>query len=341
MSVRNLAAVLFTASLCLAPATSAQAQLFRAYLASTGSDSGNCSITAPCRLLPAALAAVASGGEIWMLDSANYNGSTVNVTKPVKILAVPGAIGSIVSTGGTPAMVVNAPSGVVTLRNLVVVPFPGQTTSDAIAFQAESGELVVEDCSITGTFNNGIAVAGPKFARLLVRNTTIRGSLTSIRIDALQAASVIRVSIASSNLLDALFALVANSGTELTVTGTTIAGTGSNALGTGISLFSNGTSGPVAAHVTNSTVHSFENGVSVSQIAPFVSTSIASSEIAHTNVALTASGGATIAISGTRVVHNHIVAQAISGSVIFTSGTNYNAYNNAAGSALSGPGGAL
>jgi hypothetical protein len=28
---------------------------------------------APCRLLPAALAAVASGGEVWMLDSANYN----------------------------------------------------------------------------------------------------------------------------------------------------------------------------------------------------------------------------------------------------------------------------
>jgi len=49
----------------------AHAQLFRAYLAIGGSDSNPGTLPAPCRLLPAALNAVADGGEVWMLDSAN------------------------------------------------------------------------------------------------------------------------------------------------------------------------------------------------------------------------------------------------------------------------------
>src|SRR6185503_13920086 len=78
--------------LALGLAASAHAQLFRAYLSGSGSDTNPCTLVAPCRLLPAALNAVASGGEIWMLDSANYNSSTVNITKSVSILAIPGVV---------------------------------------------------------------------------------------------------------------------------------------------------------------------------------------------------------------------------------------------------------
>ena len=35
--------------------TTAQAQLFRSYLSSTGNDANPCTVQAPCRLLPAAL----------------------------------------------------------------------------------------------------------------------------------------------------------------------------------------------------------------------------------------------------------------------------------------------
>src|SRR4051794_10754744 len=76
------------------------AQSFRAYVASYGNDGNPCTVALPCRLLPAAINAVASGGEIWMLDSANFNSGTVTVTKSVNILAVPGQVGSIVSFGG-------------------------------------------------------------------------------------------------------------------------------------------------------------------------------------------------------------------------------------------------
>ncbi len=100
-------ALAFAAALVLT--STAHAQLFRAYVASSGSDANPCTLPQPCRLLPAAIAAVADGGEIWMLDSANYNTGTVTVGKSVSILAIPGAVGSVVVTSG-PAISVTAAS---------------------------------------------------------------------------------------------------------------------------------------------------------------------------------------------------------------------------------------
>src|SRR6476659_4072782 len=86
----------------------AHAQVFRAYVASDGNDANPCTLQQPCRLLPAALTVVADGGEIWMLDSANYNTGQVNVTKSVTILAIPGAVGSVVATSGGDGITINA-----------------------------------------------------------------------------------------------------------------------------------------------------------------------------------------------------------------------------------------
>jgi hypothetical protein len=114
------------AAALLLPAA-AHAQLFRSYLARGGNDANPCTLPDPCRLLPAALAAVADGGEVWMLDSANYNATTVNVAKSVTILAVPGALGSVVAASG-PAISIATAGVKVALRNLVIVPLPGSRT---------------------------------------------------------------------------------------------------------------------------------------------------------------------------------------------------------------------
>src|SRR5687767_14591395 len=102
----------------------AHSQAFRAYLSAAGSDANPCTLADPCRLLPRALEAVASGGEVWILDSANYNTAAVTVTKSVSILAVPGALGSLVTTFG-PAIESHTPDVSLALRNLVFVPLPG------------------------------------------------------------------------------------------------------------------------------------------------------------------------------------------------------------------------
>lgn len=120
--------VCILAAACLALAAgSAQGGIFRAYLALGGNDANPCTLPQPCRLLPAALTAVNDGGEIWMLDSANYNIGPVLVDKSVKILAVPGEMGSIVANGGD-AVVINAPGKDVTLRNLFVLNLAGGTS---------------------------------------------------------------------------------------------------------------------------------------------------------------------------------------------------------------------
>ena len=119
MNNRVLGATLFLAALLANPASATG--LFRTYLSAAGSDSNPCTLQLPCRLLPAALAATADGGEVWMLNSANFNVAQVEVTQSVTILAIPGVVGSVVATGGGHGIHVNAPGIKVALRNLVIV----------------------------------------------------------------------------------------------------------------------------------------------------------------------------------------------------------------------------
>lgn len=102
----------------------ATAANFRSYLSLSGSDANPCTLPAPCRLLPAAIAATNDGGEVWMLNSANYNTGPVTITQGIKILAIPGEVGSIVGNGGD-GLIINAPGKDVTLRNLVILNLAG------------------------------------------------------------------------------------------------------------------------------------------------------------------------------------------------------------------------
>ena len=130
--------------------------LFRAYLSSGGSDANPCTLQQPCRLLPAALAAVTSGGEIWMLDSANYNTGPVTVSDSfqVTLLAVPGAVGSIVANGGNALNVGNFT--VVRLRNIAIVNLSG-SSNIGINVSGDLFELIVEDSRFVG-LDTGISV---------------------------------------------------------------------------------------------------------------------------------------------------------------------------------------
>jgi hypothetical protein len=162
-------------AILLAPPAS-RAEMFRAYLASDGSDAHPCTLSQPCRLLPAALAAVASGGEIWMLDSANYNTATVTIDKSVTILAVPGAVGSVVAVGG-PAISITAADLFVALRNLVVVPLPGAGGMIGMNLTGAS-RVVIEDSVFANLPDKALNVVGTGMARIV--NTTFRNNYSSV-----------------------------------------------------------------------------------------------------------------------------------------------------------------
>lgn len=177
MIAARLAALSFAIAALALPLTGA-AQLFRTYVASTGSDSNPCTLPAPCRLLPAALAAVADGGEVWMLDSANFNTGPVTIAKSVSIVAVPGAVGSIVGRLGD-GVVIDSPTARVALRNLVVRYLDGVATT-GIRMNDGLG-LLVQDCEVSGFPIDGIrvetAATAPAVSILgtLVRQNGVKG----------------------------------------------------------------------------------------------------------------------------------------------------------------------
>ena len=145
--------------LALAPRTFVSAQ--------HGSDANPCSVTSPCRTFGAAIAGVATGGEVVALDSGGYG--AVTITQAVTIEA-PAGIYAGISVASGDAIDVNAPGATVTLRGLVLNGGPGH----GISVQAV-GTLNVESCSITGfsTSNHaGIGMGAPGY--LNIKNTDLK-----------------------------------------------------------------------------------------------------------------------------------------------------------------------
>jgi hypothetical protein len=155
----------FALAALLLAAASAHAQVFRAYLSPTGNDNNPCTLQQPCRLLPAALAAVASGGEIWITGSANYNTETVNISKSVTIVAVPGALGSVIAIGG-PAIRINTASLLVALRNVVVAQLAGGGGTNGVEVTAGS-QVQIDRSLIVNLPQNGVTASGGGSVRIV------------------------------------------------------------------------------------------------------------------------------------------------------------------------------
>jgi hypothetical protein len=171
-------AAVFAAALMLG--NPAQAGLFRAYLSSTGNDANPCTIQAPCRLLPAALAAVNSGGEIWILDSANYNTGPVNVDRSVNILAIPGAVGSFVGNGGD-ALVLGTTGTQVALHNLTILNLSAGTNGINV-LPSGGSKLMVDHCLIHG-FSGGAGIMVNNAAQVSVVDSVLHDNGNGIQLD--------------------------------------------------------------------------------------------------------------------------------------------------------------
>ncbi len=272
------------------------AQLFRSYVAPTGSDANPCTLFAPCRLLPAALTAVADGGEIWMLDSGNYNVATVNVTKSVTILAVPGAVGSVVMTNG-PAIRIATAGVKVALRNLVIMPLPGTGAVHGISMTAGAA-LTVENCLIANAPTNGIIVSTAAVVR--ITDTTIRDNL--------------------------LHGVVLQNGARATITRSTISGNSN----VGIFAYVTATSPTTIVDIADSTLDGNDSGFTAftDVVANEIVASISGSRIAQNSTGVSANGGplGTVVVSANNNTISHntlvgIVAYNTGGKVVASGNT--------------------
>ena len=211
---------------------------FRTYLSVKGDDANSCSVVAPCRLLPAALAAVNDGGEVWILDSANYNISTVVVDKSVTILAVPGALGSVVANGGD-AISIFAAGVNVTLRNLNVLNLSG-AGQGGINMRIGSS-VSVENCEVYG-LAYGIYIQAPG-ETATIRNTVIRNNGVGFLGTGTSSSTLDGVTVSANTT-----GVEAHEGAHVTVSNSTIANNQASA----VSAWAQGVTGTVlvVAHST-------------------------------------------------------------------------------------------
>jgi hypothetical protein len=233
--------------LVVGTATGAHAGLFRAYLSSSGSDSNPCTVDQPCRLLPAALAAVNDGGEIWMQNSANFNTSKVTITKSVTILAIPGALASIVANGED-AIYINAPGVKVALRNLNLIKLAG--TFYGVRMMQGSA-LTVEGCEFYG-LDTGIHVeSAASVMNVSVRNTVIRDSTFAAGL----VWGPVRATFDRAQLLNSVRGILVDNGATVTVANSAI--TNNSQYGIAVTAGGSGSEIPIA----NSIVNNNGNGI--------------------------------------------------------------------------------
>jgi hypothetical protein len=323
---RSPLTTLLALSLVLLP-VAANAQLFRAYVASDGSDANPCTLAQPCRLLPAAVAAVANGGQIWMLDSANYNTTTVDVNKSVTILAVPGAVGSVVATAG-PAISIATGGVMVALRNLVITPLPS-AVGGGITMTAGQ-RLTVENCLISGLSGQGIRVETD--AQVSITDTTIRGNIQDgVYLTAGARAVIMRATVSDNG--SSGIAVVGSGGT------TTVADVAYSTLSrnaTGVFAYANGVGVNARATVHGSQVVDNDQGIVGDSLTSGSTVVSASGNMVSNNtqqgLLSTGGSGTRIWASGNTVVRN-ATGLAQSGHGTFESAADNAVRNNTANEA--------
>lgn len=143
------------------------ASLPRTYVSGVGSDTSPCTAAYPCASLKAALALTIAGGEIFVLNSADYGPVTIN--KAVTITSE-GAAAGILAVNGV-GITINAGAGdVVNLRGLTI----DGANSGTVGIQFVSGKsLTIQKSFVRNFTNSGISFAPSTSATLFVSDTLV------------------------------------------------------------------------------------------------------------------------------------------------------------------------
>ena len=153
-----------------APPSSAPTPQTRTYVSGTGSDNNPCIATSPCKTFQAALALTVAGGEIFVLNSANYGAVTIN--KSVSITSE-GAVAGVLATSGVAVSINAGPNDVVNLRGLVVDG--GNSGSTGIQFSSGQS-LNIQKSTVRNFTNAGINFTPSTSSTLSVSDVLVNGN---------------------------------------------------------------------------------------------------------------------------------------------------------------------
>lgn len=301
----------------------------RTFVSVTGSDSQPCSVSLPCRSFAAAIAQTNAGGEVIVLDSGGYG--SVTITKSVSIISPPGVYAGI-SAFSYPGVTIAAGStDSVTLRGLFI---NRQGAAVGVDFSS-GGNLVIDRCTISGTFAHAIYVYGPATPVVLIKNTHIVDAGIGISVGGL-GGEFVQMTVTDSTLTHVGAGINVYAGAEIAVENSRLIGTAKNS-STGIGIQASNIHTPLRAHVANTLIREFGGGVQATGDAKMT---VVASDFSHTSSAATVYGGGTVALTGNQLVHGNSDTS-ISSGIITSSGTNYQRFNYYPSGPVSGPAGLL
>jgi hypothetical protein len=153
-SLPTFAGALLAFGLSAAPA---QALNAATWVSGHGTDSGACTLAAPCRTFAFALTQTAAGGLIDVLDPAGYG--LVTITKAISILNDGVGVAGIGTSAGN-AITINAGASDVHLRGLTIEGLGTGTNGIFYSGGTFGGTLAIENCVIRNFAGAGIFV-GP------------------------------------------------------------------------------------------------------------------------------------------------------------------------------------
>jgi hypothetical protein len=141
--------------------------LTRTYVSGTGNDSNPCTAAKPCLTFKGALALTVAGGEIYVLDSANYGPVTIN--KALTITSE-GAVAGVLATSGAGITISAGATDVINLRGLDI----DGSGSGSVGIQFNSGQsLNIQKSAVRNFTGSGINFAPSAASSLFVADTTL------------------------------------------------------------------------------------------------------------------------------------------------------------------------
>jgi hypothetical protein len=266
----------------------------RTYVSGLGSDANPCLASWPCQTFQAALALTIAGGEIYVLDSANYGAATIN--KAVTITS-DGAVAGVLATSGAGITIAAGASDVVNLRGLDV----DGAGSGSIGIQFSSGQSLNIQKSVVRNFSDsGVSFAPSAASTLFITETAVTNNANngiSVTSNGSAVSGAINRVTASRNGTG----ILASGGANVTVIDTVA---GNNNYGIGASSS--------AVMVRNSTVSNNGTGIAADQQAAVIR--VGQSTITANRVGWQATNGAQVVSYS----NNNVSGNATDGTVTST-----------------------
>ena len=181
----------------LLSASPARAQLNRTFVSGVGSDTNPCSLDSPCRTFQTAFNATSAGGEIDVLNPADYGPLTIT-----NAVSIEGHGYALIDAANSPtAIEINAgEKDTINLSGLII---EGNGTGGT-AITYNSGQLLtIKDCVIQDFASHGILIVPSTSSRFWILDTVVSNVSEGINVgptrSAVVSGSITRVRVYNNN----------------------------------------------------------------------------------------------------------------------------------------------